>query len=395
MKSLPIDPNPPFSLVQGGPLYQLFRKTRLSGDALEFVHRRVLLMALFAWLPLLILSVLEDQGRFGLKIPFLKDFEAHARFLVALPALVIAEVTVHLRLSPVVKQFVERRIVVDKDLPAFNKAVDSTLRFRNSAAVEIILAVFVLTVGTLIWQRSHIGDGAATWFAQTDRTGQHLTWAGYWYAFVSTPLFQFLLLRWYIRIALWIRLLWKISKLDLHLSASHPDRTGGIGFLGKGTYAFGPILSAQGAVLSGLIATRVMYQGEALQSYQWDAVVLILAVLLVVLTPLLIFMPLLDRTQREGTARFGMLAMRYTMGFEKKWIQGFKPDDDELMGSADIQSLADLSNSYSVVSEMRIIPFTWQDAARLAVATAAPLLPLGLTVLSLEELLGRLFKILI
>ena len=80
-------PGPPdFSLVLGGPLYQLFQRTRLSGDALELLRRRVLVITLFAWLPLLFLSVLDGHAFHGtIKIPFLADIEANVRFLVALP----------------------------------------------------------------------------------------------------------------------------------------------------------------------------------------------------------------------------------------------------------------------------------------------------------------------
>jgi hypothetical protein len=239
-----------------------------------------------------------------------------------------------------IRHFINRQIIVEKDMPAFNKAIDSTLRLRNSIAVELLLAVFVFTVGSLFWRQSHLGDGAATWYSQSDHTGRHLTLAGYWYGYVSTPIFQFILLRWYLRIAIWFRLLWRISRLNLRLSATHPDRTGGLGFLGKGTYAFGPILFAQGTLLSGMIATRVLYQGETLQSFQVEAIGLILAVVLVILTPLLIFVPLLDRTQRKGAADFGFLAQRYALGFERKWLHGDTPDNTELMGSAGIQALA-------------------------------------------------------
>lgn len=396
MKEIPTDPkHPEFSLVLGGPLYQIYRKAYLSGPALELLYRRVLFMSLLAWLPLLILSTIESHTRFGLKVPFLYDVEAHARFLIALPALVIAEVTVHVRLSPMIRHFIDRQIIVEKDLPAFKKAVDSTLRLRNSTALELILAIVVFGLGSFIWQRGHTGDGAATWYGQSNNISQNLTMAGYWYAYVSTPIFQFILLRWYMRIAIWFRLLWRISRLNLRLSATHPDRTGGLAFLGRGTYAFGPILFAQGTLLSGLIATRVLYQGASLQSFQNDAIVLVLALLLVILTPLLIFMPLLDRTKRKGAADFGLLAQRYALGFEKKWLRGDTPDNSELLGSADVQSLADLSNSYAVVNEMHVIPFTWQDAVRLAVATAAPMIPLVLTILSVEELLGRLIEIML
>jgi hypothetical protein len=45
---------PDFSLVLGGPLYQLWRRTRLSGDALELLHRRIVALPMLAWVPLLI-----------------------------------------------------------------------------------------------------------------------------------------------------------------------------------------------------------------------------------------------------------------------------------------------------------------------------------------------------
>jgi hypothetical protein len=63
-----------FSLVLGGPLYQLLRRARISGDALELVRRRALVLALLAWLPLLLLSVLEGRA-FGesVAVPFLRD----------------------------------------------------------------------------------------------------------------------------------------------------------------------------------------------------------------------------------------------------------------------------------------------------------------------------------
>jgi hypothetical protein len=64
-----------------------------------------------------------------------------------------------------------------------------------------------------------------------------------------------------------------------------------------------------------------------------------------------------------------------------------------VLGSGDFQSLADLGNSYDIVREMRVVPFGVEDITRLIAATAAPLLPLGLTIFSPEELIVRLVKI--
>jgi hypothetical protein len=394
MKTTPTPEPPDFSLVLGGPLFQLYRQTHQSGNALELLRRRVLAITLFAWLPLLFLSILDGRAFGGaVKIPFLYDIEAHARFLVALPLLVVAELVVHRRISPLVRRFVERRIVVTEDLPRFNAAVDSALRARNSVAVEVTLLVLVYTLGLWLW-RSRIALGAATWYAMPDATHLNLTSAGYWYAFVSIPIFQFILLRWYMRLVLWFRLLWQVSRLNLHLTAAHPDRAGGIGFLGKSSYAFGPILFAQGALLSGLIANRILYEGRSLLSFKMEAAGLIGALVLFILGPLVMFTPQLDRASRKGSAEYGLLANRYVFGFEEKWIRGGAPEAGELLGTGDLQSLADLGNSYAVVRDMRIVPFGIYDITRLAAATAAPLLPLTLTIFSFEELLTRLFKVL-
>jgi hypothetical protein len=106
------------------------------------------------------------------------------------------------------------------------------------------------------------------------------------------------------------------------------------------------------------------------------------------------FTPQLARAKRRGLAEYGLLASHYVQRFEEKWVREEAAESDDLLGTGDIQSLADLGNSYMVVHEMRIVPFGLKDVIRLAVASATPLLPLGLTILSLEELIVRLVKVL-
>ena len=384
---------PDFSLALGGPLFQLYRRAHLSGDALELLRRRMLVITLVAWLPLLILSMIEGRAFGGaLRIPFLHDVEANVRFLIALPMLIAAELVVHIRISPLVRRFVDRHIVVTEDLPRFHAVVNSTLRARNSVPLELALIVLVYTLGLWIW-RSQVVIGTTTWYATPEAAHLNLTLAGYWYAFVSIPLFQFILLRWYMRLVLWFRLLWKVSRLNLHLTAAHPDRAGGVGFLGKSSYAFGPILFAQGALLAGFIASRVLYDGRTLLSFKMEAAGLVGFFVLFILGPLLMFTPKMARAKRKGSAEYGLLANRYVFGFEEKWIRGGAPDIGELLGTGDIQSLADLGNSYSVVGDMRLVPFGLDDITRLAAATALPLLPLTLMIFSLEEVVTRLVKI--
>ena len=82
-----LGPPADFSLVLGGPLYQLWRRTRLAGDTLQLLRRRIIVMALLAWAPLLLLSVAEGHAwGDSVTLPFLYDVEMHVRLLLALAA---------------------------------------------------------------------------------------------------------------------------------------------------------------------------------------------------------------------------------------------------------------------------------------------------------------------
>jgi len=210
---------------------------------------------------------------------------------------------------------------------------------------------------------------------------------------VSLPLFQFLLLRWYWRIAIWTRFLWQVSRIELQFVPTHPDRCGGLGFMALIGHAFAPLLVAQGALMAGMISSRIFYAGATLPQFKLELIGLVAVMLFAVLGPLLVFGPKLAAARRAGLGDFGMLAQRYVREFDTKWVRGGAPADEPLIGSADIQSLADLGNSFEVVKGMRFVPFTMQTVLQLAVATLLPVLPLTLTMISLEELLWRLLKL--
>ncbi len=165
---------PDFSLVLGGPLFQLFKRAHLSGNALELVRRRVLVITLFAWLPLFILAALGGHLLGGVTLPFLHDIENQIRFLIALPLLVAAELIVHLRLRPVVQSFVKRNIVSAEQIPAFYASIDSATRMRNSMSAEVGLFVFVWILGSWIW-RSQIALSTSSWYAIPEGTHFRLT----------------------------------------------------------------------------------------------------------------------------------------------------------------------------------------------------------------------------
>jgi hypothetical protein len=111
--------------------------------------------------------------------------------------------------------------------------------------------------------------------------------------------------------------------------------------------------------------------------------------MLLVLTPLTFFVTHLAAAKRAGLREYGLVASRYVAEFRQKWIGGQPAQAEGLLGTADIQSLADLSNSYDVVSEMGIVPFGRTTVARMLIMTALPFAPLTLTMVPLEQLIDR------
>jgi hypothetical protein len=342
-----------------------------------------------------VLSALEGQALGGIAaVPFLLDVEVHVRFLVVLPLLIIAELVVHQRMRFVVRQFLERHLIPENVLPRFERALASAFRLRNSVLAEMLLIGLVYVIGIQLFWRQYVALQAATWYGMPTAEGLKLSVTGMWFGYVSLPLFQFLLIRWYFRMFIWMRFLWQVSRIDLSLIPTHPDRVGGLGFLSNTVYAFIPLAVAHGALLSGSIANRIFHLGAALPEFKIEIAFFVIFMQVLVLGPLLVFAPQLAHAKRTGLREYGTLAGRYVREFDSKWLRGTAQANEPLVGSADIQSLADLANSFEVVRTMRIAPVTRDAVIQLAALTLVPVLPLALTMMPLEELLKKLFGIL-
>jgi hypothetical protein len=382
-----------FSLVLGGPLYQLWLGTRLAGETLQLLRRRVIVLTFLAWVPLLVLSVAEGQawGR-SVELPFLHDVELHVRLLLVLPLLIAAELVVYRRMRTAARQFLERGLIPEEARPRFDAAIASAMRLRDSVTAEVLLIAVVLVVGVgFIW-RTQVALDVPSWYGESGGARLQPSLAGWWLGCVSLPLFQFLLLRWYFRLFIWARFLWHVSRIDLKVSPMHPDRSGGMGFLALVGDAFAPLCLAQGTLLAGMIANRIFHAGAALPDFIPELIGSVAVLMLVILGPLLIFSPKLEAARREGLREYGALAQRYVREFDRKWLRGGAPAEESFIGSADIQSLADLGNSFEVLKGMRLVPLTLRTVLQLAGVTVLPVAPLLLTMFSLDELLARLLK---
>jgi hypothetical protein len=352
----------------------------------------VIVISLICWLPLLLLSLAKGNAIHGVSVPFLSDIEAHARFLVCIPLLVTAELVVHKRLVLLVRQFTERHLIRPRDQARLLEIVKSTMRLRNSVLFEIALLVFCFTAGDWAWRKGLSLEGTS-WYDSAYGGQMHLTAAGYWYEYVSLPIFRFLLFRWYFRLFLWYLFLWRVRALPLHLNLFHPDRAGGLGFLAASLTAFSTILVAHTSFLSGFIANRILHAGAILTNFKMEIAGSILFLLLLVLAPLTFFMAHLDRARRIASIEYGVLASHYVNDFWRKWIEHVPIKHEPLLGTPDLQSLADLGNAFTTINQIRILPFGKEAVVRLVGWLVVPLLPLVFTVVPLRQVVDWMIKL--
>jgi hypothetical protein len=331
----------------------------------------------------------------GVAIPFLLDFGVYTRFLVTLPLLIAAEGVVLRRMSSIVRQFLDRGIILSQDRTRFDDLVASAKRLQSSVFVEVILLVLAFPIGYWIW-KGNVISAVSTWYASgVGDEKLHLRLAGYWYAFVSLPILRFLILRWYFRLFVWYRFLWQVKSLPLHFNLFHPDRAGGLGFLSGSALPFAPVLVAQAILLGGAIGDRIVYAGAKLPAFKMEIIGAVVFLMLLVLAPLCFFLVQLGRAGRKAKREYGILASHYAEDFYRKWIQGQGAEGERLLGTSDIQSLADLGNAYSLASEMRLVPISRRTIILLATIIALPLLPLTLTMVRLDQIADQLIKLLL
>lgn len=381
----------PFLLMEGGPLFTLQKRVGLIREGSPYLKRRALVAALITWVPLLILAGLQGLA-FGhnVPVPFLRDFSGYSRFLLAVPLLLLAENVLGPRIAEAAAHFVTSGVIKEKDFQRFDGLVDRGLRLRDSVTAEVIIAALAYVLSWVAFKE--IPNHVATWFRGSAETGGTLTWAGYWLVAFCMPLYQFLVLRWLWRLFLWFQFLSRVCKLDMQLYPTHPDEAAGLGFVGEAQRFFGMILFAFSLGSTGVLAREIVYDHVPLVSYAPTIATYVVFALLIVVGPLMVFTGVLLKTKRVGLHQYGALATNYTGSFHQKWIEHRTPEQEPLLGSADIQSLADLGNSYGYVEKMKPLPVDPRTLLHLVLASLLPLTPLLLTVMPLKDILKLLLK---
>jgi hypothetical protein len=386
-----VDPDH-FSLVSAGPAYRVTQRLGLAHQSAAPLALKASLLIVVTWVPLLLLAALSGHaiGR-SVAVPLLHDPVIYTRFLFVVPVLVLSEVLIGKSLGVQARHLVESGVIPEHERQRFESAKTEAIRLRASIAGEALILILALIISVASRLIMRVGYEHTTW----ERVGTTTTLAGWWYALVSLPVLVFFLMRWLWIFVLWAWLLFRVSRLDLKLTPTHPDHVGGLGALGWGMASFAGVLLAISAVLSGGFAYEIVHRGSSLSDLKYHVIVFVVLALLVLHAPLLAFSGRLARCRFRGLLEFGALIGRHDRAFDEKWINRSDVIPDKLLGSPDVVSLANIANVFEHVDRMQLIPFDKKALAVLVVAAVVPMIPLLGTAIPLTEILSKLAELMV
>jgi hypothetical protein len=375
-----------FSLL-GGPLYRLGCRLGLVRDGTNTTALGLVLGA-FLWIVLLALALVEGLGHALFSIGAIGG---HVRLLVVIPLLFVCEAFIDPRFTAFVHGIVRSQVVPATARPALDLEIARITRWKDAWLPETVF----LVAAVLLWLTTRNENFFAYVSGRTGGSNPsavgETTWTSQWYWMVCVPLFRFLFVRWLWRLALWCFFLWRVSRLELRLVPTHPDRAGGLGYLELVHSEFTPLVLAISAAQSASLAQDIASGRMTLDAIYPGVAFILLADAVLFLGPLQIFSRKLWACKVKGLTDYSVFAERYVNEFDRKWLGADPAPGEALLGTPDIQSLADLSNSVNIVRDMRLVPVSPSLLMYLAVAALLPLLPLALFKYPLADLLAKFF----
>jgi len=309
---------------------------------------------------------------------------AHARLLLVIPLIFISETWVTPRMAACVATIARYGIVSPDDRLALDAEVSTTRRWANWWWPEVACLVLALVLDVTGSRLQTYGE-SSTYDPARDSLAFLV------YVHVGLLVFRFLVFRTVWKLALWGWFLWRVSRLDLHLIAGHPDRAGGLGSLEGVHERFTPLVAALSVLECAALAESISTGTLAVTAVYPTLAMLLLLDGVLFLGPLLVFTDKLWAGRTKGVGLYNGLAARYVKEFEAKWLEG-SSRNEPLLGTPDLQSLADLATAVSVVKGMRWVTIGPRLLTVMTVALVGPLMPLFLFRYPLAELAQKFFS---
>jgi hypothetical protein len=367
----------------GGPFHQLGCRLGLVRHGTNTVLFG-LAIGLFLWVVALVLVLVggDIEGVFSLSV-----IGSHIRLLVAIPLMFVCEGMLDPRVSEFARLLVRWGLVPKEGAAALDSAIERVNWWQRSWYPDALclVAAVVISVSAM-----HLRLGGNTTGFSPDNAAVGGAAAIWWYSVVCLPIFRFLMVRWLWRLGMWTYFLWRVSRLQLHLLPTHPDGVGGLGFLEVVHTQFVPLILGGSALRAGVVTEDVVTGAAAFDSIYVHMASILVVDAVVLLGPLLVLAPGIWACRVRGLRTYMGLAERYVRQFDSKWI-GTAAPAEPLLGTPDIQSLADLTNSVNNVRNMRVSPISMRLALTYLVAALLPFAPVLLLKYPITDLTQKMF----
>lgn len=379
-----------FPLVRGDLPFRLQRRLGLiPPDGLGLV-RRALFWSMLGWLPVALWAWYVGRVLPGAAAePLLAHFNIHARLLVAVPLMILAEGPANALTARLLPELVRSGLVPPATLLSYRGVLASTARLRD-ATLPWIVIVGVVVAFTTAAETAHRAHEVV--WASEGAVAFGLGFGGLWYLYVGRTIFLALVLAWLWRIALLTVLFWRIARLELAIVPTHPDRTGGLGFLERLPTAFAPVVLAMGIAIASRWAHDAVYHDLTLRALHIEMIAFVIVCVLLFVLPLLALIGPLKRAKKQALLDYGALVGRQGRLVQQRWIEGQPLADEAVLNAPELGPVADTGALFDAVRSMRTVPIGRSAILPLAAAAAAPLLAVLAIQMPVKELLLKLLQ---
>lgn len=331
--------------------------------------------ALVCWVPVAIAlnRAIARQGGSGSVEPFYSYFAMHVMCLLAIPLLIIGICTGMRLLTALLERFETSELVDAAGMADWHRMIHASARTRDLVLPWLFLGTFALM--TLMARELPLQQELGV-----DAHG------GFWFLHFVRPLYIALAACVLWRLLIFTLLAVRISRFDLKLVVTHPDRAGGVGFFEVVPLAFVPAILAVSCVFAAQSAHQILYHGASLAQMRIPVAGFSLVTAMLFLAPLLALSPMLRRARREGLKQYAALIARYGRAVHERWIEG-RGTGSPMFEAPELGPATDIYDLYSRVRSMRTAPIGVGALACIVLPILLPMLAVVATRVPIGEIL--------
>lgn len=371
---------------------KLILKAGIAGNSMQAQIIRAVIPMLICWVPLAIFTTLDGTFWTGdITTSFITSFDTQLRFLISLPLFILSERMVTPKLELILQQFISSGIISKQDKEEYLLTIKKRTRFLKShwTDLAVLVVCYIQAFAVLTYESTF--THLISWQMEIMDGEPNLNFAGYWITLIGKPFILFLFYRWILRIIVWGTILRRTSRLDLNLFAIHPDRCGGLGFLGYSIRYFSPVAFAISVTVAGNISDFMLIENVHLAELKFAIAGYFLLITLIFTLPLVPFIKKLIEKREKSIFENNDFANGMYREFRKQLSKGYENVNNDDLKLPYYSSICDLNGVMENALGMKFMPFTIKDLIPLWTMAGIPFLG----VIIIEVPVAELFRTII